>query len=72
MQPCCIQGKFINLPKIGMVKLILHRPLPDGFKIKTATVTRKVDGWYVTFSLEDVSVPVLTPDLPRTGKHHRD
>jgi putative transposase len=60
----CIQGKFINLPKIGLVKLILHRPLPAGFKIKTATITRKVDGWYVVLSLEDASVPILTPDTP--------
>ena len=60
----CMQGKFINLPKIGLVKLIQHRPLPKGFQIKTATITRKVDGWYVTLSLEDASVPVLTPDVP--------
>ena len=58
----CIAGKFINLPKIGLVKLIQHRPLPDGFKIKTATITQKVDGWYVILSLEDASVPALTPD----------
>ena len=64
MKQDCIQGKCINLPKIGLVKLIQHRPLPDGFKIKTATVTCKVDGWYVTLSLEDASVPVLTPDAP--------
>lgn len=64
MKQDCIQGKFINLPKIGWLKLIQHRPLPDGFKIKTATVTRKADGWYVTLSLEDSSVPALTPDTP--------
>jgi putative transposase len=60
----CIQGKSINLPKIGLVKLIQHRPLPDGFKIKTATITLKPDGWYVVLSLEDASVPVLSPDTP--------
>jgi putative transposase len=64
MKQDCIQGGLINLPKIGLVKLIQHRPLPDGFKIKTATVTHKADGWYVTLSLEDSSVPVLTPDAP--------
>ncbi len=62
----CIQGKQINLPKIGWVKLIQHRPLPEGFKIKTATVSYKVNGWYVTLSLEDSSIPVLTPDIPNT------
>jgi putative transposase len=64
MKQDCIDGKFIKLPKIGKVKLVLHRALPDGFKIKTATITRKADGWYVTLSLEDASVPELTPELP--------
>jgi putative transposase len=64
MRQDCIQGKFIKFPSFGLVKLIQHRPLPNGFKIKTATIVRKVDGWYVTLSLEDSSVPVLTPELP--------
>ena len=64
MKQDCLQGKFIHLPKIGAVKLIRHRPLPDGFVIKTATITRKADGWYVTLSLQDASVPEFTPDLP--------
>ncbi len=61
MKQDCIQGKFIHLPQIGAVKLIQHRPLPDGFMIKTATITRKADGWYVTLSLQDSSVPA-TPE----------
>ncbi len=60
----CIRGKFIHLPKIGLVKFIQHRPVPNGFKIKTATITRKANGWYVTLSLEDKSVPKFTPDPP--------
>lgn len=64
MKQDCIQGKFIKLPMIGNVKLIQHRLLPDGFKIKTATITRKVDGWYVVLSLEDASVPEMSPDTP--------
>ena len=60
----CIQGKFIKLPTIGLIKLIQHRPLPDGFKIKTASIVQKVDGWYVVLSLEDVSVPEIFPDIP--------
>jgi putative transposase len=64
MKQNCIRGKFVHLPKIGLVKLIQHRPLPGGFVIKTATVTRKADGWYVTLSLQDSSVPELDPDPP--------
>lgn len=64
MKQDCINGKFIKLPSFGNVKLILHRPLPAGFKIKTATISQKADGWYIVLSLEDSSVPVLTPDIP--------
>lgn len=58
-----IQGNRINLSKIGLVKLVLHRPIPDGFNIKTAIITKKADGWYISLSLEDSSVPELTVDI---------
>lgn len=57
-----INGQFIQLPKIGKLKMIQHRPLPNGFKVKTAAIIKKVDGYYITLSLQDSSVPVLTPD----------
>jgi putative transposase len=63
----CLNGRLIKLPSFGHVKLILHRPLPVGFKIKTATITQKADGWYIVLSLEDASVPALTPDIPTMG-----
>ncbi|EDX73253.1 hypothetical protein MC7420_4500 [Coleofasciculus chthonoplastes PCC 7420] len=40
MKEGCLQGNLINLPMLGKVKVILHRSIPDGFKIKTASVTR--------------------------------
>ena len=58
----CINERFISLPKIGNVKIILHRELPPGFIIKTATICKKADGYYVTLSLEDKSVPQITID----------
>lgn len=64
IKPEHIDGRFIQLPKIGKLKMILHRPLPDGFKVKTAAIIKKVDGYYITLSLQDASVPVLTPDVP--------
>jgi putative transposase len=67
MKQDCINGKFIKLPSFGKVKLILHRPLPEGFKIKTATITCKADGWYVILSLEDSSVPEPMLDVPTMG-----
>jgi putative transposase len=63
MKQECIQGNKLTLPKIGDVKFIQHRPIPEGFRIKTATITRKADGWYVTLSLQDDSVPTLNPEL---------
>jgi putative transposase len=63
----CMDGKFIKLPGFGNIKLIRHRPLPAGFKIKTATISQKADGWYIVLSLEDASVPALTPDSPTMG-----
>jgi len=51
----------IKLSKIGEVKVIVHRPIPDGFKIKTVSVTKKADGYYVTLSLESQTIPDIIP-----------
>jgi putative transposase len=72
VKPEHIDGRFIQLPKIGKLKMILHRPLPVGeaspkglgFKVKTAAIIKKVDGYYITLSLQDSSVPALSPDNP--------
>ncbi|WP_218080938.1 RNA-guided endonuclease InsQ/TnpB family protein [Anthocerotibacter panamensis] len=63
IKQACIQNNRITLPKIGEVKIIVHRPIPDGFKIKTAQVIKAADGYYVTLTLEDKSVPILKLDL---------
>lgn len=54
-------GSVLKLSKIGEVPVILHRLIPDGFEIKQATILHKADGWYVSFSLEDVTVPNPLP-----------
>jgi putative transposase len=64
VKPEHIDRRFIQLPKIGKLKMILHRPLPDEFAVKTAMISRKVDGYYITLSLQDSSVPELSPELP--------
>jgi len=64
IKPHHIQGKFIQLPKIGKLKLILHRPIPEGFQVKTATITKRADGWYINLSLQDALVPEQTPPTP--------
>ncbi len=54
-------GNQLKLSKIGEINLILHRPIPDGFSLKQATIICKVDGWYVSLVLEDETVPLLLP-----------
>ena len=53
----------ITLSKIGEVKVIVHRPIPVGFDIKTVSVTKKADGYYLTLSLDDQTVPTIKPDF---------
>lgn len=35
------------------------RPIPDGFKIKSVTVRKKVDGYYVSIRIEDSYIPTF-------------
>ncbi|NEO96688.1 MAG: transposase, partial [Moorea sp. SIO3G5] len=59
----CLEGDLIDLPKIGKVRIVLHRPVPDGFKIKTASITIKCDGYYLVLSLEDKTVTEVKPNI---------
>jgi putative transposase len=61
---CTINGRwlYLRLPKIGLVKLRSHRPLPSGFNLKQVSVTKKADGWYITLVLDDPTVPEFIPD----------
>ncbi|MEH2318891.1 RNA-guided endonuclease InsQ/TnpB family protein [Nostoc sp.] len=56
-----LTGNTLKLSKIGKIEVILHRPIPDGFEIKQATILVKADGWYCSFSLEDKTVPAVLP-----------
>lgn len=55
-----VNGK-LYLPKIGRVKIKLHREIPG--KIKTVTITRKNGKYYACFAVE-----ADTGSLPATGK----
>ncbi|UJB71505.1 transposase [Acaryochloris sp. 'Moss Beach'] len=57
-----IQGRQIKLPKIGLMPIVFHRQIPDGFAIKTVRVIRKHSGWYISLCLvADVSIPEVPP-----------
>jgi putative transposase len=57
-----VTGSQIKLPKIGLMPIVLHRPIPDGFDVKTVRVVWKHSGWYVTLCLQcDVIIPDVLP-----------
>lgn len=56
-----VVGDKVSIPKIGMVRAVLHRPL-EGI-VKSATVKQDSDGnWYITFVCH-VEVADKTPTL---------
>lgn len=50
----------LTLAKIGSCRIRLSRPIEG--KIKTCTIKRQADGWFVIFTVEDEPTP-----LPKTG-----
>ena len=40
------EGKYLKLPKVGLVRCVQHRQIPDGWKIKSVTITRRPSGEY--------------------------
>jgi putative transposase len=61
-----LMGNKIKLPKLGVLKFVKSRNIAPGFKLKTVSITKKADGYYVSFSVEDKSVPVLELDAVPT------
>jgi putative transposase len=58
-----INWLYIRLPKLGMFKVRMHRPMPDGFTLKQVSVTKKADGWYIQMVLSDVTIPSQTTEF---------
>ena len=53
---------WVNLPKIGPVKMHLSRPIPEGFEVKQIRVVKKASGYYAMLTLQcDVQVPQASP-----------
>lgn len=59
------EGNKYNFPKIGEVKIKLHRPIEG--KIKTVSFKREIDSWYVVFACELPDVEVVPSPLPPIG-----
>lgn len=58
---CFLTGTKLRIPRIGEIPVIVHRLIPNGFTLKTATIVKKADGWYACLSIEDGGVPTLMP-----------
>ena len=65
LHSCSVGGKwlYLSLPKLGIVKVRHHRPLLDGFKLKSVQIVKKTTGWFINLRLEDVTVPKFKPDV---------
>ncbi|BAZ43109.1 transposase (plasmid) [Chondrocystis sp. NIES-4102] len=59
LHSCSVGGKwlYLSLPKIGIINVRHHRPLPNGAVLKQAQIIKKSDGWYINLRLQDDSVP---------------
>ena len=49
----CLQDRFLKLPKMQPVKIKLHRMIPEGWKLKSVTVSRDPSGKYFASLLFD-------------------
>jgi putative transposase len=58
---CFLEGNILRIPKIGLIPVIVHRPIPEGFTLKAATICFKADGYYVSISAEDSTIPEPRP-----------
>lgn len=57
-----VTGFHIKLPKLGLVPINLHRPIPDGFVVKQVRIIKKADRWYASINIQcDVNIPVTMP-----------
>lgn len=52
---------FIKLPKIGWLRYFNSRQFPKSAKLKRATITKELDGYYIVVMFEDIAKPVIIP-----------
>lgn len=50
-------GNRVRLPGIGWMCYFESRPFPNGFAVRSVTVRRKSDGWFISVRLQDDTVP---------------
>lgn len=64
------ENRQIKIPKIGMMPIALHRPLPAGFTVKQIRILRKASGWFALLTLQvKISLSPPLPASPVLGLH---
>ena len=65
-----IGSSFIKLPKLGNVKAVIHRQIPSGYKVRSATVSIESDGAFycsVLCDYEETVQAVQSPEMNAVG-----
>jgi putative transposase len=60
-----IEGNRLYLPKVGWVKIVVHRDIEG--EMKNCTVTKTKSGKYFASIQCEVAIPDVTPDGPEVG-----
>ena len=63
-----LENSYIRLPKLGLIKIKLHRQLPENYEIKSVTVSRTASGkFYVSINIEyEYVVPETILDINKS------
>jgi len=56
-----IEGKHLILPKMGKLKIVQHREIPEDYRIKSVTFKRNPSGTYYVSILCEYDEPVIVP-----------
>ena len=51
-----VDAQYITLPGLGTMRFFKSRSIPESWEIRTVTIRRDVDGWYVSILLRDETV----------------
>ncbi len=55
-----IQENKIKFPSLGWMKFFKSREIGNNWSIRTVTITKDIDDWYVSVLLKDETIPDLT------------
>jgi putative transposase len=57
-----VTNLHLKLPKLGAIRINLHRLIPNGFVVKQVRIIKKADRWYASINLAcNASIPEVLP-----------